>query len=94
MIEFGEAIAIDGERIVPAQIGEVGLNVPLRDLEALVAGMVGTKITDPILKSATREQSFSIGLHAAGLIRVCVTRDELDQLVARCRDIVAASHMT
>lgn len=88
MVEFGTAIEIDGEQIVPVQVDNMSLQVPHSDIEALAEGMVGTCINDAIIASPTREGCFSISLHAIGLSRIVVTRQELDVVIHHCRVIV------
>jgi hypothetical protein len=87
MVEFGTAVELDGEQIVPTQVGGMSLQVPLSDVEELAMGVVGARIDDAIVPSPTRPGCFSISLNAVGLTRVVVTRKELDLIVQRCRVI-------
>ncbi|MGX9984673.1 hypothetical protein, partial [Methylobacterium fujisawaense] len=70
MIEFGTAIELDGEQIVPVQVGDMSLHVPHSDIEALAAGVIGNHVKDAIIASPTREGCFSISLHALGSARI------------------------
>jgi hypothetical protein len=72
MVEFGTAVELDGEQIVPTQVGDMSLQVPLSDVEELAMGVVGARIDDAIVPSATRPGCFSISLNAVGLTRVVV----------------------
>jgi len=87
MVEFGTAVELDGEQIVPTQVGDMSLQVPLSDVEELAMGVVGARIDDAIVPSATRPGCFSISLNAVGLTRVVVTQEELGRIVQRCRVI-------
>ncbi len=91
MVEFGTAIELNGEQIVSAQVGDMSLMVPVGDIEDLATGVIGTRIDDAIVRSPTRDGCFSISLHPVGLTRIVVTQKELDAVIKRCREIVAAA---
>ncbi len=87
MVEFGTAVELDGEQIVPTQVGDMSLQVPLSDVEELA--MEWWERASMMMRSSPRRPPgcFSISLNAVGLTRVVVTQEELGRIVLRCRVI-------